>query len=447
MKMPYLCLLLGAAVFAGILAADPTYPEWWIDQDVVEGDAQPPAPTDPGYDTWMQANYAPANLGQAKNLAKAAYLTMEAAETDSAGTELATLVSGFSTDPADNYVPLNLGQLKYMVKFFIDRFHEEDFPIVLADGTILLDDLDDGNELSDNAYPWNPATPVGDNYAPANLGQLKHVFSFSLEGWPDEPPFTDTDDDLLPDDWELAIVNSTNDYIYDPNGLITNIADILPSEPADPTGYDSVQWDYDGDGIDNRTEWQNGTDADDYYNAQAPQLFKISGDYQLAVSGTYCISPYIVLVLDASGAPLKNAPVVHSVTAGSGSLDSSSSSATQKIVRSDAYGRTPDVFFYQTETVGNTSTITSQAGASSVSYEAGVLTQRSGTRPVPTTNVTREINPDGSLTVSWTDNSDNEHNTKVLHRDSHGRTWQVGVAPADAETVTIPAAVIQALEY
>ena len=78
------CRLFSAILFAILTAsvlADPepaTYPEWWESQGVVSSEnAQPPAPTNPDYEAWMQANYAPANLGQAKNMANAAYLEME----------------------------------------------------------------------------------------------------------------------------------------------------------------------------------------------------------------------------------------------------------------------------------------------------------------------------------------------------------------------------------
>ncbi len=180
MRHSLLILVLATPLFAS--AADPVYPDWWIDQDVVESDAQPPATTDPGYDTWMQANYAPALVGQAKHMAEAAYLTMEAAVPGTAGTEIASMIAGFSTAPEDNYVPLNLGQLKFIAEPFYNIFHAANFPVVLADGTV----------IANGQYPWNPATPVGDNYAPANLGQLKYVFSFDLTDWPPEgwPPPT-----------------------------------------------------------------------------------------------------------------------------------------------------------------------------------------------------------------------------------------------------------------
>ncbi|MBC2595669.1 Ig-like domain-containing protein, partial [Ruficoccus amylovorans] len=141
--------------------------------------------------------YAPANLGQAKHLAKAAYLEMESQETGSAGSEVASMVANFSTNPGINYAPLNLGQLKALAKPFYDVMHA-------ADGFIIV--LSDGTSLSSGEYPWDPATPLSANYAPANLGQLKYVFSFSLEEWGVEvtPP-------EVPGEYERAFV-----YLVEP---------------------------------------------------------------------------------------------------------------------------------------------------------------------------------------------------------------------------------------
>ncbi|GHB91271.1 Ig-like domain-containing protein [Cerasicoccus arenae] len=173
---PFLFLLLCAA---SVLNAGPTYPAWWLSEGVVASQP-PPAPGEAGYDqatydAWMASNYGVANLGQAKNLAHAAYDAMEAAETGSAGTTISTMVGNFSTDPDDNYVALNLGQLKAIAAPFYERMHAVGFLVTLTDGTVIT---------SGDEYPWNPTTPVSENYALANLGQLKHVFSFTLDGWP-----------------------------------------------------------------------------------------------------------------------------------------------------------------------------------------------------------------------------------------------------------------------
>lgn len=176
MFLRYFSFILLSA--APLTYAGPTYPDWWIDQGVVINDLQPPsAPGEAGYDpatydAWMTANYAAANIGQAKNLARAAYLEMEAESVGSTGSLIPSMISGFSTAPEDNYPALNLGQLKAIAKPFYDRMHAEDFDVILGDGTVIT-----------SGYPWSSYTPKSENYTIANLGQVKHVFSFSLNNW------------------------------------------------------------------------------------------------------------------------------------------------------------------------------------------------------------------------------------------------------------------------
>ena len=217
--------------------ADPgtaSYPTWWETRGVVASeDAQPPAPSDPDYEAWVQGNYAPANLGQAKNMAKAAYLEMESLSGESVGGELASMVTDFSTDPSINYAPLNLGQLKAIAKPFYDTMHAES-------GFVLQ--LTDGTTFEDGEYPWDSSTPVAENYVPANLGQLKYVFSFLLIDWPSA---TDRDGDGMDDEWEEQIISAG---ITDQNGDgIIDVADV------------TADADFDQDGLTNKQEYIAGT--------------------------------------------------------------------------------------------------------------------------------------------------------------------------------------------
>ena len=217
-------LLLSGFLLASAWAdTTPTYPDWWLDQGVV--DSQPPSSGENGYDAWMDANYAPANLGQAKNLVEAAYLEMEADQTGSGGTDLKAMVTAFSTDPACNYVPLNVGQLKALSKEVYDALHSAGFTITLTDGSV----------IPARSYPWNGLTPVEQNYAPANLGQLKYVFSFDLAGW---APGADTDGDGLFDNLETSIGSDINSSDTDGNGLSDQTEYLAGYDPATDTSAD-----------------------------------------------------------------------------------------------------------------------------------------------------------------------------------------------------------------
>ena len=146
-------------------------------------------------------NYAPANLGQLKLVAKKAMEYFDFYLPGGAGSEIAQMVASFEPRQgqgytpeqinqfkAANYAPANLGQLKAVAKPFYDR--------LLAAGYHTRQNL-----ISHGAsgwpfnYPWNPATPVSENYTSANLGQLKMIFSFDIS--------TDGDTDGLSDWWEL----------------------------------------------------------------------------------------------------------------------------------------------------------------------------------------------------------------------------------------------------
>ena len=197
-----------AMAFGTQLRADsPTYPGWWLERGVVA--AQPPAgPGSSGYnattyDAWMGGNYQLAQVGQAKNMVKAVRDTLDQALPGSAGAQIEAMIAGFSTARENNYVALNLGQLKALAAPIYDKLHADGYAtITLADGTV----------VPAGHYPWDSGTAVSVNYAPANLGQLKHVFSFSLANW---ATMADSDHNGLLDSWEMEHFGHLG---VDPNG-------------------------------------------------------------------------------------------------------------------------------------------------------------------------------------------------------------------------------------
>lgn len=123
-------------------------PSWWMQRGVLTENTGPD-------------DYAPANQGQLKNIARAAVDEMDAKLTGGAEDELHALVAGWSMPGAmtNDFAPLALGQLKQVATPFYDR--------LIAAG--ITDD-----------YPWNRSVNPPDDFAVANLGQIKQLFSFAI---------------------------------------------------------------------------------------------------------------------------------------------------------------------------------------------------------------------------------------------------------------------------
>ncbi|MFD0895338.1 LamG domain-containing protein [Luteolibacter ambystomatis] len=125
----------------------------------------------------------------------------------------------------------------------------------------------------------------------------------------------DLDRDGLPDNYELS--------------LFGNLATLAG-------GGD----DLDGDGTDNRHEFENGSDPNDWYNGQPPVITLASGGGQTIYKGERTRNPLVFLVT-RSGTPLANAPVDLSHLELIGGIESpdGSVSATSLTLRTDALGK------------------------------------------------------------------------------------------------------------
>lgn len=122
---------------------------------------------------------------------------MNAKLTGGAGPTLNSLVASWS-QPAptgisrNDYAAISQGQLKALAKKFYDRLAEVGYQgPPLAPGQI---------------YPWSSAVSDDNNYAPANIGQVKFLFSFAPAATLDPG---DTDADGLPDEWEQQYFGGT----------------------------------------------------------------------------------------------------------------------------------------------------------------------------------------------------------------------------------------------
>lgn len=186
------CLLMSVPL--RMLAAD--YPAWWTN-------SAHPVITN----VVVTNDFAAVNAGQLKWFATNAYDELNTKLAGGAGTAVCALVTGLAN--SNNFVAINLGQLKAVTALFYDRLIDAGYT---------------------NAYPWTASTSAVNDFAMANIGQLKHLFSFDLS--------RDTDGDGLAD-W---VETGTGIYISPFN-----------------TGTNPNSADSDGDGINDGAEVANRT--------------------------------------------------------------------------------------------------------------------------------------------------------------------------------------------
>lgn len=172
-------VVLFLALLAGVLFVEG--PQWWITKGVINTNSP-------------QEDYAPVNQGQVKQVAYLAYQEFSQ-KLDGTGMVLSNLVAGFST--TNNYLPVNLGQLKYIAAPFYDQLVSKNLTNAWPAG------------ITNRPYPWSDSTNPAQDYAIANIGQLKYLFSFDLSGV--ENQLSDTDNDGMKDWWErFYFGDSTN---------------------------------------------------------------------------------------------------------------------------------------------------------------------------------------------------------------------------------------------
>ena len=236
-KLTTLAIAVSATGAALISLPAQEGPQWWFDEGIVETPAPPPA-----------ENYKLANLGQAINLATAAYAELSEVIPGGPSFDLEDLFPAITlpidpADAADYYGTINIGQLKALAGPFYDEIaslstgwlydHYELSYVGLSDPTAT-----DPSGTWGNKYPWEAEEELEDNYKPANLGQLKLAFALDFS--------RDTDDDGagddLPDLFEYWIIRQ------------------LGSGDLDSIGKDD---DADEDGVSNYDEYVAGTNPVD----------------------------------------------------------------------------------------------------------------------------------------------------------------------------------------
>jgi alpha-tubulin suppressor-like RCC1 family protein len=207
-------------------------PSWWSQRGVLLENATPD-------------DYAPADQGQVKNISRAAAEEMDAKLAGGAGDEIHSILDSWSvTNPRSNeFAPINLGQLKAVAKPFYDR-------LVLA-GVV-------------DTYPWLASLNKSDDFAAANVGQVKNVFSFAI-------PLPNSLEDPIAT--RIAASPFAGNLALEPNALwiwndqLTDADDLRISIPRRVAGLPSVKSVAAGErflailGQDGRV-WTWGDDAD-----------------------------------------------------------------------------------------------------------------------------------------------------------------------------------------
>jgi probable HAF family extracellular repeat protein len=292
-------------------------PNWWSEHAVLN----PNQSSD---------DYALVNQGQLKNIAAAAVAEFDKRLPSGARDILHSLVEGWNQPNAqrNEFAPVNLGQLKNAVKPFYD--------CLIAVGFV-------------NTYPWVGAPNSPDDFAIANIGQVKNLFSFDLLA---TDVGHDSDQNGLPDWWER--------YYFGHLGV-------------DPAG------DGDGDGLTNLEELQRGTNPTDYSNDGPAQITIVGGDQQKGLVVSWLPEPLVVKVAGAGGQSLVNAPVQFSVVAGDARVEASTSdvdlAAASVTLRSDPNGLV-SAFVFLGLTPNERKSIQVQAG------NAGIVTFSAASFPV-----------------------------------------------------------------
>ncbi len=147
------------------------------------------------------------------------------------------------------------------------------------------------NSWTNGPYPWSASTNPADDYAVANIGEVKYLFSFNLSAPTNKVP-----------NWWLQY------YLGTTNFSETNVT------PA-------------GNGLTLLQAYQVGANPMDYYSRGkspiTPTLSIVAGNHQTSPAGVFFSSPLTVQV-NGVGA-LSNAPVTFTVSAGSGLLSTTNS--------------------------------------------------------------------------------------------------------------------------
>jgi hypothetical protein len=360
MVSPRVAVALAVLLYVSAgLAVD--FPNWWTSQGVVNNSSVSPD------------NFVAVNQGQLKNIALAAFKEFESRLPGGAGFDVTQVIDRFTQvdivsgqrvpktgTQTEDFAVVTLGQLKSIARPFYTR----------------LEAVGLGN-----VFPW-PAAGLSDDFAIANQGQLKRLFSFYV---------TDSDGDGIFDAWEQY-------YRLDAN------------DPAD------ASTDSDGDGISNLQEFHNRTSARDFFNAEIPIIEVVTGNGQSSEPLSLAPIPLTVRVTHQSGGIWPNAPVAFVPNANAGTVSSDGMHFSRRIVvRTDSTGNASVSWRFP-----NASSA-ALAVTASTGLQLSAVATFNGSFDWSITNFNATYSGSGRPTLTWSGYSNGE--IAVKRRTRSGTTW------------------------
>lgn len=199
----------------------------------------------------------------------------------------------------------------------------------------------------------------------------------------------------------------------------------------------AAEGDEDGDGLTNLQEFQQGSDPTDYFNGSTPMIEIVSGDNQMSDPETFAPEALTVRVLSPAGVLLVNAPVTFAVTQSWGNLALTPDGNLEwgsVTVRTDTHGNAA-AFYQLPPLVNDVSLVTASVGQTgtpaAVTFTA---TTTNPPQPEAASQVNATRNEDGTVTITWADNSTNEDAFIVEMQASDG-SWQA-IAWLDPNTTS-----------